>query len=73
MFKPTEKLKKEEGFDSKVLDLARVTKVTAGGKQLKFRAVVVVGNRNGKVGIGVAKERMWLKVLRKLRGWQKEI
>jgi len=55
MFKPTEKLKKEEGFDSKVLDLARVTKVTAGGKQLKFRAVVVVGNRNGKVGIGVAK------------------
>ncbi|MCD6283882.1 30S ribosomal protein S5 [bacterium] len=42
-------------FESKLLDLARVTRVTAGGKRFSFRAVVVVGNRNGKVGVGVDK------------------
>ena len=47
--------KKEKEFDSQVLDIARVTRVTAGGKKLRFRAIVVVGNRKGKVGIGAAK------------------
>lgn len=42
-------------FDSKLLDLARVTRVTGGGKQLRFRAVIVVGNKKGKIGLGVAK------------------
>ena len=42
-------------FDSKLLDLARVTRVTGGGKRLRFRAVVVCGNRKGKVGVAVAK------------------
>ena len=46
---------KKEEFESKLLDLARVTRVTAGGKQLRFRALVIVGNREGKVGVGVAK------------------
>lgn len=45
----------KDEFDSKLLDLARVTKVTGGGKTLRFRAVVVVGNKDGKVGVGVAK------------------
>ncbi|MCL5010866.1 MAG: 30S ribosomal protein S5 [Patescibacteria group bacterium] len=47
--------KPKDEFESKVLDLARVTKVTGGGKQLRFRAVVVVGNKKGKIGVGVAK------------------
>lgn len=51
------KEKPKQEFDSKILDLARVTRVTAGGKQLRFRAVVVVGNKNGKIGLGVAKGR----------------
>lgn len=42
-------------FDNKVLDVARVTRVVAGGKRMRFRACVIVGNRNGKVGIGVRK------------------
>jgi len=46
--------KKEEKFESKLLDLRRVTHVREGGKKLRFRAVVVVGNRAGKVGVGVA-------------------
>ena len=47
----------EEGdkWDSKVLDLARVTRVVAGGKRFKFRAVVVVGDQQGRVGVGVDK------------------
>jgi len=47
--------KPKDEFDSKLLDLARVTRVTAGGKRMRFRAVVVVGNKIGKVGVGVAK------------------
>lgn len=45
----------KDEFDSKLLDLARVTKVTGGGKTLRFRAVIVVGNKTGKVGVGVSK------------------
>lgn len=42
-------------YESKLLDVARVTRVVAGGRRFRFRAAVVVGNRRGKVGIGVAK------------------
>lgn len=42
-------------FDSKVLDLARVTRVTGGGKRLRFRAVVIVGDRKGRIGLGIDK------------------
>jgi len=52
---PEEQQNTEEKFESQVLEVRRVTKVTAGGKQLRFRAAVVVGNKNGKVGFGVAK------------------
>lgn len=42
-------------YESKLLDVARVTRVVAGGRRFRFRAVVVVGNRRGKVGVGAAK------------------
>ena len=45
----------KDEFDSKLLDSARVTRVTGGGKRMKFRAVVVAGNEKGKIGIGVDK------------------
>ena len=41
--------------DGKLLDLARVTRVAAGGRRFRFRAVVVSGDKQGKVGVGVAK------------------
>jgi len=53
----TENGKSKESFESKLLDLARVTHVRAGGKRLRFRAAVVVGNGAGKVGLGVGKGR----------------
>jgi len=46
-----------ENFEEKVIEIRRTTKVTKGGKNLSFRAVVVVGNRNGKVGLGIGKAR----------------
>jgi len=42
-------------FDQSIADLARVTRVTSGGKQLSFRACVVIGDRKGRVGYGVQK------------------
>lgn len=52
--RPIKEIKKDD-IESKLLDLTRVTKVTGGGKNLKFRAVIVAGDKKGKVGIGVAK------------------
>lgn len=42
-------------FEQKILELARVTRVTKGGKRMRFRAAVVIGDRRGRVGFGVAK------------------
>lgn len=53
--RPEREKKEPREFDQKILDLARVTRVTAGGKRMSFRCALVVGDRKGKVGIGVAK------------------
>lgn len=45
----------EDGIDQKVVEVARVTRVVAGGKRMRFRACVVVGDKKGKVGMAVAK------------------
>lgn len=42
-------------YEQKILDLARVTRVTSGGKRMSFRCTLVVGDKKGKVGLGVAK------------------
>ncbi len=42
-------------MERKVVQIRRVTKVVKGGKKLSFRAVVVVGNGKGQVGIGIGK------------------
>lgn len=42
-------------YDQKLLNLARVTRVVKGGRRFRFRATLVIGNRKGKVGVGVAK------------------
>lgn len=42
-------------FESRVVDIARVTRVMAGGKRMRFRALVVVGNHKGRVGAAIAK------------------
>merc|ERR1740138_318515 len=46
--------KKDEKVRERVVQIRRVTKVVKGGKQISFRAVVVIGDENGQVGTGVA-------------------
>jgi small subunit ribosomal protein S5 len=42
-------------FDQHIVDLARVTRVTKGGKQMSFRVCILIGDRKGRVGYGVQK------------------
>lgn len=42
-------------FDQKVVEIKRVTRVVAGGKRMRFRALVVIGDHKGKIGIGLKK------------------
>lgn len=45
----------QDNIENVVIDVRRVTKVVAGGKNMRFSALVVVGDRNGKVGYALAK------------------
>ncbi len=45
----------ESEWKERVVQVRRVTKVVKGGKKLSFRAVVVLGNEKGQVGVGVGK------------------
>jgi small subunit ribosomal protein S5 len=54
-FKDRKDDKPQDEFEQRIIDLARVTRVMAGGKRMRFRACVAVGNKKGKVGIGLAK------------------
>ena len=45
----------ESEWKEQVVQIRRVTKVVKGGKKLSFRAIVIVGNKKGQVGMGVAK------------------
>lgn len=42
-------------YDQKILELSRVTRVTAGGKRMRFRVCLIIGDRLGQVGYGVTK------------------
>jgi small subunit ribosomal protein S5 len=56
MVKASTSLRKDRiEWEHTVLDLRRVARVVAGGKRFSFRATVVVGDRKGRVGVGVAK------------------
>lgn len=47
--------KEKPEFEQKLLDLARVTRVVKGGRRFRFRATLAIGDRSGRVGLGVAK------------------
>jgi small subunit ribosomal protein S5 len=44
-------------FEETVVEIRRISKKTKGGNQIRFSGLVVVGNRKGKVGVGLAKAR----------------
>ena len=47
--------KVSDGLEKRMVCLNPITKVTKGGKTMRYDALMVVGDRNGKVGIGLAK------------------
>lgn len=48
-------MREPKEFEEQVIQIDRVTKVVKGGRRLRFRATVAIGNKKGKVGIGLGK------------------
>lgn len=53
--KPRGPQKEPKEFEEEVIQIDRVTRVVKGGRRLRFRATVVIGNKKGKVGVGIGK------------------
>ena len=48
-------LERDSDWQERVIQIRRVSKTVKGGKKMSFRAIVVVGNEKGQVGVGVGK------------------
>ena len=53
--KNSRKERPKDEFEQRILDIARVTRVMAGGKRMNFRATVGIGDKKGSVAVGVGK------------------
>lgn len=53
--KAPETRREDSEFDKKLVEVRRVAKVVKGGRTMRFSALVVVGNKNGLVGVGIGK------------------
>ena len=47
--------KKDKEFEERVIHISRVSKTVKGGKNMRFAALVVIGDRKGRVGKGIGK------------------
>ncbi|MBI2453381.1 30S ribosomal protein S5 [Candidatus Peregrinibacteria bacterium] len=57
--------KEPKEFQEEVIQIDRVTRVVKGGRRLRFRATVVIGNLKGKVGVGVGKSNEVVNAIQK--------
>lgn len=63
-----EEMKQDDGFKSKLVKVNRITKVVKGGRNMRFSALVVVGDGNGQVGIGMSKAAEVPEAIKKAEG-----
>lgn len=47
--------KQKPEFEERVVEISRVSRVVKGGRRIRFRILVVIGNQRGKIGYGIAK------------------
>ncbi len=55
--RPARRQEENDGLIKKTIEINRVTKVVKGGKNMRFAALVIVGDGNGKIGIGSGKAK----------------
>jgi len=55
--RPQRKQDQDDGFVKKLIEINRVSKTVKGGRNMRFAALVVVGDGNGKVGYGQGKAK----------------
>lgn len=48
-------MRRDQEFETKLLDVARVTRVVAGGRRFRFRTTVVIGDKKNRIGMAVGK------------------
>nr|QHO64121.1 ribosomal protein S5 [Lympha mucosa] len=53
--KNTKNKEQDSNWEERVVQVRRVTKVVKGGKKLSFRAILVIGDEKGQVGVGIGK------------------
>ena len=53
--RPNQRKREPKEFEETTISVDRVTRVVSGGRRMRFRAVVVIGNKKGKVGLGTGK------------------
>ncbi len=56
-FKRPNRVEEKDEFEKKMLQVSRVSKTVKGGRTISFRAVVVVGDKKGRVGLGIGKAK----------------
>lgn len=59
-------------FEERVIEVSRVSRVVKGGRRIRFRALVVIGNHNGKIGMGIAKANEVAEAVRKATTYAKK-
>lgn len=67
-----QEIKTDSIYEEKVIEISRVSRTVKGGKRISFRALVIVGDKNGKVAIGVGKATEVAVAIRKAVSYAKK-